>query len=463
MVGRVLMIGGTASARIVLKGRLGTACYEVATAPDASTALRQAAIGGHHAILLLLERDDPAAADLVRRLRAIPALADTPVVGIASAPDQPTLLAMLAAGADDVLTQPGEGVLLARLRNLLRHRAALADLGANAAPVQSLGFAEAPQGFAPPGRVTLVMRSMEAALHLRRELSALLPDQVTTLTASDALADGGLGAGRAAPDVFVIASDLDTAGGGLRLVAELLSRGSARHAAFCLLREGSGAAQDPMAFDLGASDVIDAAADPREVALRLSRVMARKRAGDRLRASVRDGLRLAVTDPLTGLHNRRYALSGLAAMAAALRDTGGVLSVMILDLDRFKRVNDDWGHAAGDAVLVEVARRLGASLRPGDLLARIGGEEFLVALPDTALPEACALAEGLCAAVQEGGIALPQGQRLRVTASIGLASGDAAQAMRPDFLAALLDRADQALRTAKSAGRNQVTVNRPAA
>ncbi|MEY8837662.1 GGDEF domain-containing protein, partial [Cribrihabitans sp. XS_ASV171] len=102
---------------------------------------------------------------------------------------------------------------------------------------------------------------------------------------------------------------------------------------------------------------------------------------DRVRSSVREGLRAAIRDPMTGLHNRRYALPALEALAREARAKGGMLAVMLADLDHFKRINDRHGHAAGDAVLIETARRLRNTLPGEALVARMGGEEFLLALP----------------------------------------------------------------------------------
>ena len=149
-------------------------------------------------------------------------------------------------------------------------------------------------------------------------------------------------------------------------------------------------------------------------------------------------------------------------MADRAQTTGRPFAVMALDLDRFKAVNDTWGHAAGDAVLVEVAQRLRAQLRQVDLLARIGGEEFLVALPDTAPEAAQAAAERLCHAISEAPIALPepeaQGRAVRITASIGLAPCDPLSDSAP--VEALISRADRALLGSKAGGRNQVSVFR---
>ena len=138
-------------------------------------------------------------------------------------------------------------------------------------------------------------------------------------------------------------------------------------------------------------------------------------------------MRLAMIDPLTGLYNRRYAMPELATIAARAAETGSPFAVMVVDLDRFKLVNDKHGHGAGDQVLVEVSRRLTANLRASDLLARIGGEEFLVALPDAGMPLARTVAERLCQAIEERPIRLASGIGLTVTVSIGVAVSDGAR------------------------------------
>jgi diguanylate cyclase (GGDEF)-like protein len=161
--------------------------------------------------------------------------------------------------------------------------------------------------------------------------------------------------------------------------------------------------------------------DPQETALRLRLQLSRQRRVEALRQAVRQGLELAATDPLTGLYNRRYALARLDRIAQQAVETGVCYAVMILDIDRFKQVNDRYGHAAGDAVLLTVAGRLRAALRPSDLLARIGGEEFLVVLPDASLASARAVAERLRAAVSDTPVALPDGLgSVAVTLSAGL-------------------------------------------
>ena len=200
---------------------------------------------------------------------------------------------------------------------------------------------------------------------------------------------------------------------------------------------------------------------PREVGLRLRNMLQRKRTADRARASVHDGLRMAVIDPLTGLYNRRYAIPQLTHVAERAAEDGTVFAVMVVDLDRFKSVNDRYGHAGGDAVLVEISSRLSANLRATDMLARIGGEEFLIVLPNTTYAEAQTAAERLCRVVKDRPVTVTGGPPLHITVSIGVAfSGECAPL---ETVAAIIDRADQALLTAKSEGRDQVTISRTAA
>jgi two-component system cell cycle response regulator len=181
-----------------------------------------------------------------------------------------------------------------------------------------------------------------------------------------------------------------------------------------------------------------------------------------MRASVQDGLRMAVFDPLTGLHNRRYGTAQLNAIADRARAEENEFAVMVVDIDRFKTVNDRWGHAAGDTVLVEVAGRLAANLRATDLLARIGGEEFLIALPNTILGEAQVAAERLCRAIESAPIILSDGTQVRITISIGMTTGGAAPS-DPISVSDLVAQADRALMHSKTHGRNQVTIVRHAA
>ncbi|MFT4151753.1 MAG: diguanylate cyclase [Paracoccaceae bacterium] len=456
MAGRILVVDDAVTNRIVLKAKLAAACYQPLLAGGGAGCLRLARQERPDAILLDLMLPDMAGTAVLEQLRADPVTRDIPVVVVSASEDRADRLAAFRAGADDFIAKPvDEQFLLARLRSLIAARAAVEGFS----PDMALGLAEPAADFIRPGVIALVADRAEEAAALRGLLQPHLSGRMVTLAPGEALMDDSV-----MPDAYVIAADLGGTGGGLRLMSDLRSRAAGRHAGICILHPAGRADLAPMALDLGASDVIAAGGDPGELAARLKAVLRRKAAVDRMRASVQDGLRLAMTDSLTGLHNRRYGVSQLAAIARLADDRHQPFAVMVVDIDHFKRVNDNWGHAAGDAVLIEVARRLKSALREGDLLARFGGEEFLIAIPEMTLEPARAIAERLCAAVEELPIPLPEGGDLRITVSIGLAIGNA----RPrvplhEPVNEIVNRADRALLVSKSEGRNQVTVARSAA
>ena len=169
-------------------------------------------------------------------------------------------------------------------------------------------------------------------------------------------------------------------------------------------------------------------------------------------------LRSGITDVLTGWHNRRYLQTRLHEELARSRRDGSTLTLLLIDIDHFKRVNDNHGHMAGDRVLAEVAQRIESRIRASDVAARYGGEEFVLLLPDTGPDAARSLSERLRAGVAERPVALADGTELALTISAGLAA--VAPTRQDEDLKILADsllaRADVALYEAKSAGRDRV-------
>ena len=463
MVGKILIVDDVATNRIVMKVRLTAAGYTPLLASDAASGLKRALNEAPDLILLELTLPDMSGLQLLQRLRAEPALRHVPIVVCSPILDAEARCAAFRAGADDFLQKPlDDQTLMARIRSFMRARDEVEGFSPHQDGIAMLGLAEAPATFYQPGVIAIITQRSEVALKLRREMASYLPDRVLAMTAEQAMNEG-IHSGTA-PDVFLIESDFNGPGSGLRLMSELRSRTHSRHAAFCVQSSLGSTIGAAVAFDLGAHDLVALGIPAEELALRLVRLLSRKREADAARASVQDGLRLAMIDSLTGLHNRRYGMAQLAAIADISRRSGQEFAVMVVDLDRFKSVNDRWGHAAGDAVLIDVADRLSRNLREGDLLARIGGEEFLIALPETSLSEARSIAERLCHAMEEAPVRIGDLTALQVTVSIGLAtSADATAPGIKDTLSELIDRADRALLYAKSAGRNQVTISRTAA
>ena len=174
-------------------------------------------------------------------------------------------------------------------------------------------------------------------------------------------------------------------------------------------------------------------------------VSEQRRAQDRLRE-------LATRDPLTDVHNRRHLEEVARRELARAERSGRALTVAMLDVDHFKRINDTYGHQVGDEVLCEIAKRCESSIRASDLLGRYGGEEFVVVFPETNLEEARVVSERLLGAVAGRPVACGK-RAIPVTVSIGLTTFTSGQDMER-----LIERADAALYVAKANGRNQVYV-----
>ena len=200
-------------------------------------------------------------------------------------------------------------------------------------------------------------------------------------------------------------------------------------------------------MELGVNDILARPIDPQELTLRARTQIKRKRYTDLLRSNLDQSLELAVTDQLTGLHNRRYMVTQLSALVARAIKGGDPVSILMIDIDHFKKINDGFGHDVGDMVLREFSVLLASNVRAIDLPCRYGGEEFIVLCPDTDQVQAMAVATALWQALRSepvDGVGL-------VTASFGVAAWELGESGD-----SLLRRVDDAVYAAKKAGRDRV-------
>ena len=454
MSGHVLIVDPQSTNRIVMRARLAAAYYDTVMAASGQEALEQLSQPGIALAVIAADLPDMKGVELCRQLRASHAPGQLPVVMLAPRLDPGFRLDALTAGADAVLDRPvNDALLLARVRSLLRDSDSLEELrlreGSNRA--LGMGMAEPAQAFHAQGRICVIGDDRARARNMARRLDARLPHAVTQADGPKVMAATAL------PDLAVVVLTGRPDDSALHMISNLRAQPGTRGMAIMALLPHDDDALLATALDCGASDAAALPLQDAELDLRLSRLVAAKQRADRQRDTVHDGLRAAVTDPLTGLYNRRYALPQLAHMAQAARERKTGLAVMIADLDHFKSVNDRFGHAAGDAALHQVAQRLRIALRPGDLLARIGGEEFLIAAQRPSCRAAKGLARSLCDAVSRAPLSLPGlATPVHQTISVGLAMSDPASI--PRGAEALLAQADRALYSAKTEGRNKVTL-----
>lgn len=456
MTSRILVVDAVPTNRIILRVKLSAAYYDVVQATSGQAALAMLRKTAPDLVMTAADLPDMSGRALCAAIRQKSDLrpgVSIPVVILHGDEDPGERLASLAAGADDVVTRPVDDlVMLARLRALLRARDAEAELQLRDDTRRALGLAEHSAEFAMPGRVRIVSAGPQPEIRgLVNRLQQRSDDHIELLDTEDAFRDAGR-----APDVVVVAEGCDDRAEGLSLLPQLRASRATRHSALLYIARPDQRKEAASALDLGANDLMMSIDDVDELAIRIKKQISRKRTNDRLRANMRDGLRAAVIDPLTGLYNRRYALPHMSRMAEQSQRLRRPYALLLADLDHFKQVNDDYGHAAGDAVLVTLAQRLRDNLRAADLIARWGGEEFLVAMPDTDRRSAQRTAERLCALMAKHPVTLPGDRRITVTLSIGVAIG---LASGEDTPVDLVSRADQALYAAKNKGRNTVVMS----
>ncbi|WP_089175771.1 PleD family two-component system response regulator [Bosea sp. AS-1] len=452
MSARVLVVDDVPANLKLLEAKLSAEYFEVLTAANGPDALAICERGEPDIVLLDVMMPGMNGFEVCRRLKSMPATAHIPVV-IVTALDQPRdRLQGLDAGADDFLTKPlDDAALFARVRSLSRLKAMTEELRNRAIASRRLGIAD-PLAVAAAetglnGRVLLVEDRPSVADRLQSALSAFHLVEVET-DAQQAV----LRATEGEFDSVLISLDLQEQDG-LRLCSQLRSLDRTRDISVLLMGEAENRARILRGLEIGAHDFLIRPIDRNELLARVRTQVRRKRFTDRLRDSLQSSMEMAVLDQLTGLHNRRFMDTRLAAMfdESALR--ARALSVLVLDVDHFKAVNDSWGHDAGDEVLKEFADRVRACTRGIDLVARMGGEEVVVVLPDTGPKAAYVVAERIRERVETAAFAIYGSSReIPVTVSIGVASRRAGDASSAD----IMKRADDALYRAKAEGRNRV-------
>jgi two-component system cell cycle response regulator len=446
---RILVIDDIDANVRLLEAKLTADYYEVLTATDGVTGLAIAAAEQPDIILLDVMMPGMDGFQVCRRLKEDPATRHIPVVLVTALDGRADRIAGLDAGADEFLTKPIEDIMLfARVRSLTRLKVVLDELRERESSGRRVGVIStaANRLAGSGGRVLIVDDNQRQAERLAAELAVEhRPVIEGDLDKAHLTARG--------PVDLVILNTTARNFDGLRFAAQLRSHEQTRNIPILALIDPDDKSRAIKALDIGVNDVLPRPIDPEELAARVRTQIKRKRYTDLLRSNLDQSLEAAVTDPLTGLHNRRYMAGQLEALVArAVRD-GRPVSALLLDIDHFKKINDSFGHDAGDEVLREFAVRLASNVRAVDLPCRHGGEEFVVVMPETALEDAERIAERIRLHVAGAPFRVSGGREvLSVTISIGVAATSGA-GDSPDHL---LKRADEALYEAKATGRNRV-------
>lgn len=447
MSARVLVVDDIEQNRKLLTDKLKNEYFHVIQAVDGEDAIDKALAEEPDVILLDIMMPKLDGIEACRRLKNDPRTEHIPIVLVTALNEREDRLRGLGAGADDFLTKPVNDLqLLSRVRALTKYKMVADELRKREASGKRIGAVDmAAQGRASePARILVIDENERQAKRICRYLEGLHRPishaEATQLGISGSMVD------------LMIVSLSNEKLDGLRLCAYFRSLESTRDLPILVVAEPDDEKKAVRALDLGASDIVIKPIDSEELLARVKTQVRKKRYLDALRARLDQSMELAVTDQLTGLHNRRYMRVQLDSILKRANMGGSGVSVLLCDIDHFKKVNDVHGHAAGDDVLREFGRRLRENIRPMDLACRYGGEEFVVIMPDTPSDQAHAAGERIRQIIAERPFSISRGDELKVTMSGGVAT----VASPDDTLDALLKRADDALYRAKSAGRNMI-------
>lgn len=454
MTARVLVVDDILPNVKLLEAKLSGEYFDVITAQSGAEGIEKAEKLSPDIILLDVMMPGMDGFETCQRLKSNPATSHIPVVMVTALTDATDRVRGLESGADDFLSKPVNDVaLMARVRSLVRLKMTVDEWRIRENTANQFGFMG--------GKGTLLAEPSEKARVMVIEDRPFESDKfVETLKRDDdsavAVKNGEQAMAQAQQNEFdIITLSLNLAGeDGLRLCSQLRSNERTRAVPILMVGEETDMKRIAQGLEIGAHDYILRPVDRNELLARVRTQVRRKRYQDRLRANYEMSLSLALTDSLTGLFNRRYLMVHLEKLLAKNREANKNLCVLMLDIDHFKKVNDTYGHAVGDEVLKTFAERVSQRLRSFDLVARLGGEEFVVILPDISLDMAKQVAErlrtGICRTPFK--VSAPQGE-IEVTVSVGAAmiNGDASMLVEE-----AIKLADDELYKAKENGRNRV-------
>jgi len=444
MSARILIVDDLAPNLHLLEVKLSAQYYDVVTAMSGKQALKLAKSEKFDLILLDAMMPGLNGFEVCKRLKSNPSTWHIPVVMVTALEETKDRIRGLEAGADDFITKPIDDFnLLARVKSLLRLKMVTDQLLSHTGHSMENSRPMLEVLDNRKGRILILddhIRKLEkiaGPLHSAHEI-VLETDPKRAVELIGNTID------------LVIVSLVSAKFDGLRFCARLRSDAVTRDIPILAIGDLEAEATLVRAYDIGINDTLMRPIEAQELHARVNTQLKRKFYADSLRENFSESMEMVVTDPMTGLGNRRHFDRSVAPLFDQLNQSGQAFSLVIFDVDHFKRVNDILGHDVGDIVLKEVAARLASNMRSIDVVSRYGGEEFLIAMPDTDQEAAIVAADRIRSLI--GGTPITVGdQAFSIAVSAGVSEARKGEHFRDVF-----KRADGALYTAKQEGRNQV-------
>ncbi|MBL4892739.1 MAG: PleD family two-component system response regulator [Rhizobiaceae bacterium] len=453
MTARVLVVDDIPANVKLLEARLMAEYFHVITASSGQEAIEICERDQCDIVLLDVMMPEMDGFEVCKKLKQGAKTMHLPVIMVTALDQTEDRVRGLEAGADDFLTKPvNDLALITRVKSLVRLKLVTDELRMRASSgetvdMDSVANAEAINNSNLRGNIVMVDNRVSSYERTVKFLSK--ENDVAVITDPQEALFHVVENNYDVVIVSLSLTDFDA----LRLCSHLRSLERTRTLPILIVADEDQESQISRALELGVNDYITRPLDKNELLARVRTQIKRKRYNDCLRNSVQNTIEMAVTDGLTGLHNRRYLDSHLATLFDKAKAKQSHLSTIMCDIDHFKLVNDTHGHDVGDEVIREFAERLKKCVRGVDLASRYGGEEFVVVMPDTDVALAAIVAERIRASIADHPFIVEKGaSQLAITVSVGVSSIEEDD----DDPLKLLKRADIGLYTAKKNGRNQV-------
>ncbi|MCF6321008.1 MAG: PleD family two-component system response regulator [Rhizobiaceae bacterium] len=448
MTARILVVDDIAANVKLLEARLMAEYFQVLTASNGADALEICKKGLCDLVLLDVMMPQMDGFEVCRQLKEDPKTSFIPVVMVTALDLPEDRVKGLECGADDFLTKPvNDLTLITRVKSLVRLKSLTDELRLRAQTGKELELENLFKSSEKNSKILVVDERPSSY----EKVVKVLAGQYSVSVVPDAQ-EALFKAAEEDFDTVIVSLSLSSYDP-LRFCSHLRSLERTRLLPILAIADHEHEDRVIRALDLGVNDYIRRPIDPNELLARVRSQVKRKNYNTLLGESVQESIELSVRDGLTGLHNRRYLDSHLGEMLKSAKSLGKPMSLIICDIDRFKLVNDEHGHDVGDEVIREFSERIRKNIRTIDLACRYGGEEFVVAMPDTDMALALVVAERLRNEVAAHPFIVANGaKQLPITVSVGVSTfqdGD-------DTPKKLMKRADLALYQAKSNGRNQV-------
>lgn len=448
----ILVVDDTPANVMLLEAKLSNEYYDVVTAEDGFQAIKQAKEHSPDLILLDVMMPGMDGFETCRQMKADFDISHIPVVMVTALNSPEDRVNGLQAGADDFLTKPiDDAALMARVRSLVRIKTLIDELRLRDQTGAEMGvLGNKANSFVMDVSGSRVLLIDDDSVQSKYVMDALarkfVVEHISKIDDTMKVAvDGNF-------DCILISTQLSEVDG-LRLAMHLKTKDELRHVPLVIMVDEEEREVMLKGLELGVNDYISLPPDINELLARVQTQVRRKKFQEVLKSNYQQTISMAITDGLTGLYNRHFLGTHLNNMVNQALQTGRPLSHIILDVDKFKNVNDTYGHDVGDEVLIQLGKIVVNAIRSADLAARYGGEEFVVLMPETDIFDAAEVAERIRISVEKTPFKVShEVGTLKLTVSVGVSH------LRKDRDTAqeLHKRADEALYRCKENGRNQV-------